>query len=368
MKIGLLNKILKIGNPLSDYSLTHRVTNMSEFISQKPGQWDGEPRPLFLAPMSGVTDLPYRLLAKECGADFTITEFTNSTALTRDAAMSWRKMETCEDENPFIPQIFGGVSADMALAAELLEDSADIIDLNFGCPAPKITKICAGAALMGEPKNLISMCEDVVDRVSIPVTAKMRLGTGQGDFNAKEICQELEGVGIQRLCVHGRTLKQRYSGVADWDYISEVVDSVELPVIANGDVVDSKSARDCLNHTHAAGLMIGRGAIGRPSVFAEIKVGLGWMEREDLPWISAHDGDWDSLSYVAQQFATRRWCWNRYIELARETTGLNIKSMRGHAVSFTKGLPSAKKIRSIMHGKQTREEFAEATSELLATN
>ena len=341
---------------------------MSSFILPKPGEWEGEVRPIFLAPMSGVTDLPYRLLAKECGADFTITEFTNSTALTRDAAMSWRKMETCEDENPFIPQIFGGVSEDMALAAELLQDSADIIDLNFGCPAPKITKICAGAALMGEPQNLVSMCEQIVDRIDIPVTAKMRLGTGQGDFNAKEICQELEQVGVQRLCVHGRTLRQRYSGVADWDYITEVVDSVEVPVIANGDVVDADSAKACLSQTNAAGLMVGRGAIGRPSVFGEIKVGLGWMEEEDLPWIAAYDGDWHSQTDVAKQFATRRWCWNRYIELAQQTTGLELKSMRGHAVSFTKGLPSAKKIRSIMHGKQSKEEFAAATSGFLATN
>tara|TARA_B110000495_G_scaffold119075_1_gene103330 strand:+ start:230 stop:1255 length:1026 start_codon:yes stop_codon:yes gene_type:complete len=341
---------------------------MSNFILPKPGEWDGEVRPLFLAPMSGVTDLPYRLLAKECGADFTITEFTNSTALTRDAATSWRKMETCEAENPFIPQIFGGVTDDMALAAELLSETADIIDLNFGCPAPKITKICAGAALMGDPKNLVSMCEEVVDRVDIPVTAKMRLGTGQGEFNAKEICQELEQVGIQRLCIHGRTLKQRYSGVADWDYITSVVESVELPVVANGDILDSESAKACLSQTNAAGLMVGRGAIGRPSVFGEIKVGLGWMEEESLPWIAAHDGDWNNLSDVGKQFATRRWCWNRYIELARETTGLELKSMRGHAVSFTKGLPSAKKIRNIMHGKTSKEEFATATSEFLASN
>jgi tRNA-dihydrouridine synthase len=212
------------------------------------------------------------------------------------------------------------------------------------------------------------MCEQIVDRIDIPVTAKMRLGTGQGDFNAKEICQELEQVGVQRLCVHGRTLRQRYSGVADWDYITEVVDSVEVPVIANGDVVDADSAKACLSQTNAAGLMVGRGAIGRPSVFGEIKVGLGWMEEEDLPWIAAYDGDWHSQTDVAKQFATRRWCWNRYIELAKQTTGLELKSMRGHAVSFTKGLPSAKKIRSIMHGKQSKEEFAAATSNFLATN
>jgi tRNA-dihydrouridine synthase len=156
--------------------------------------------------------------------------------------------------------------------------------------------------------------------------------------------------------------------VADWEYISDVVQSVDVPVVANGDIVDHISSQACLEQTNASGLMIGRGAIGRPSIFGEIKVGMGWMEEDDLPWIRAHEGDWNELSDIGRQFASRRWCWNRYIELAKETTGLELKSMRGHAVSFTKGLPSAKKIRSIMHGKVSREEFAQATSNFLATN
>ena len=169
---------------------------MSDFIGKKRGPWDGEERPLYLAPMSGVTDLPYRLLAKECGADVTITEFTNSTALTREAATSWRRMETHETEVPFIPQIFGGDPGDMATAAEMLAPTADVIDLNFGCPAPKVTNICAGAALMGEPERLVSMVETIVERVDVPVTAKMRLGTGGGRANnSTEICQQLEAVG-----------------------------------------------------------------------------------------------------------------------------------------------------------------------------
>ena len=168
---------------------------MSEFIGDKPNKWEGEPRPLYLAPMSGVTDLPFRLLAKQCGADVTITEFTNSTALSREAAVSWKKMESHETEIPFIPQIFGGNANDMATAAEMLSPNADIIDLNFGCPAPKVTKICAGAALMGEPDNLVSMVEGIVERVDIPVTAKMRLGTGNSEHNAVEICKRLEKVG-----------------------------------------------------------------------------------------------------------------------------------------------------------------------------
>ena len=338
---------------------------MSEFIGSKPDKWEGEPRPLFLAPMSGVTDLPFRLLAKQCGADVTITEFTNSTALSREAAVSWKKMESHETEIPFIPQIFGGDSNDMATAAEMLAPNADIIDLNFGCPAPKVTKICAGAALMGEPDNLVSMVEGIVERVDIPVTAKMRLGTGNSEHNAVEICKRLEKVGAQRLCVHGRTLRQRYSGEADWNYIKKVVDSVNVPVIANGDVVDARSATECLNTTHAAGLMIGRGAIGRPSMFGEMKVGLGWMKEDELPWVKVNKDEWFELDEIGQAFATRKWCWDKYIELSKQTTGIQGKWMQRHAVAFSKGLPGAKKVRSLMHLQPTPEDFAQSISEFL---
>lgn len=341
---------------------------MSEFIGDKPGVWDGEPRPLFLAPMSGVTDLPYRLLAKQCGADVTITEFTNSTALSREAAVSWRKMESHETEIPFIPQIFGGDAKDMATAAEMLAPNADLIDLNFGCPAPKVTKICAGAALMGEPDNLVSMVEGIVDTVDIPVTAKMRLGTGSKEHNAIEICQRLEEVGTQRLCVHGRTLRQRYSGEADWNYIRKVVDSVDVPVIANGDVMDAKSATECLKTTNAGGLMVGRGAIGRPSMFGEMKVGLGWMKEEELPWVIANQENWFDLDEIERSFATRKWCWDKYIELSKQTTGIQDKWMQRHAVAFSKGLPGAKKVRSLMHVQPTPEDFAQSISEFLVGN
>lgn len=341
---------------------------VSEFIGDKPGPWNGEARPLFLAPMSGVTDLPFRLLAKQCGADVTITEFTNSTALSREAAVSWRKMESHETEVPFIPQIFGGDAKDMATAAEMLAPSADLIDLNFGCPAPKVTKICAGAALMGEPDNLVSMVEGIVDTVDIPVTAKMRLGTGAQQHNAIEICRRLEEIGTQRLCVHGRTLQQRYSGEADWNYIRKVVDSVDIPVIANGDVVDAKSAAECLKTTNAGGLMIGRGAIGRPSMFGEMKVGLGWMKEEELPWVIANQENWFELDETGKAFATRKWCWDKYIELSKQTTGIQDKWMQRHAVAFSKGLPGAKKVRGLMHVQPTPEDFAQSISDFLVGN
>lgn len=341
---------------------------MTDFIGKKRGPWDGEERPLYLAPMSGVTDLPYRLLAKECGADVTITEFTNSTALTREAATSWRRMETHETEVPFIPQIFGGDPGDMATAAAMLAPAADVIDLNFGCPAPKVTNICAGAALMGEPDRLVSMVETIVDRVDVPVTAKMRLGTGGSRANnSTEICQRLEDVGAQRLCIHGRTLKQRYSGEADWTSIKEAVGEVEVPVVANGDVVDAASAAACLSHTGASGLMIGRGAIGRPTVFSDIKVGLGWMEEDDLPWVAQHD-DWHGLSDIGRSFASRKWCWDRYIELSEATVGIQGKWMQRHAIAFTKGLPGARKVRTLMHDQDSAKAMADAISGFLASD
>ena len=341
---------------------------MTDFIGKKRGPWDGEERPLYLAPMSGVTDLPYRLLAKECGADVTITEFTNSTALTREAATSWRRMETHETEVPFIPQIFGGDPGDMATAAAMLAPAADVIDLNFGCPAPKVTNICAGAALMGEPDRLVSMVETIVDRVDVPVTAKMRLGTGGSRANnSTEICQRLEDVGAQRLCIHGRTLKQRYSGEADWTSIKEAVGEVEVPVVANGDVVDAASAAACLGHTGASGLMIGRGAIGRPTVFSDIKVGLGWMKEDDLPWVAQHD-DWHGLSDIGRSFASRKWCWDRYIELSEATVGIQGKWMQRHAIAFTKGLPGARKVRTLMHDQDSAKAMANAISGFLASD
>ena len=304
------------------------------------GPWEGEPRSLMLAPMAGVTDLPFRLLARECGASLAITEFTNSTALTREATTSWRRMETHPMEDPFIPQIFGGDLDDMVTAAGLLEPQAQIIDLNFGCPAPKVTRVCAGAALMGHPETLLDIVRAVSERVEIPVTAKMRLGTGQGPDTVLDLVERLPDAGAKRICIHGRTLKQRYAGVANWDTIAEAVERSSVPVIANGDVVDASSAAACFERTAASGVMIGRGAIGRPQVFGEIRVGLGWMEEHDLPWVANDPEAWDVAGEIERAFMTRQWCWSRYIELAEATTGLRAKWMQRHAVAFTKGCPA----------------------------
>ena len=320
--------------------------------------------PLFLAPMSGVSDLPFRLLAKECGADITITEFTSSAALSRDVARSWLRLESDEREKPFIPQIFGGDLDEMVKTVELLQGSANIIDLNFGCPAPKVARTCAGAALMGTPDELVGIVEACLAVSDIPITAKLQLGTGAGANNVVEICERLATTGIIRLCIHGRTLRQGYSGNADWETIAKVVERVDIPVIANGDITDAKSAAKCLEATGAAGLMIGRGAIGRPMVFAEIKAGLGWPIPTS-PWAQDDPRRWEEARPNEQDFIARAWCWKRYVELSEETTGLQPKWLTRHAVAFTKGLPGARAARKLMMGNDRPEDFAKAVTEFL---
>lgn len=306
---------------------------------------DNSPPPFFLAPMEGVSDLPFRILARECGADFTISEFTSSTALTRGSVKSWTKVSSHPLESPFIPQIFGGDINEMVKATELLctNESVNIIDINFGCPAPKVCRNNAGAALLGEPEKLIEMVEACIEVSNVPISAKLRLGTGSGEDTALEICKRLEEIGVIRLCVHGRTLKQGYRGEADWSKISEIVESVSIPVIANGDVVDAKSASACLEKTGAAGVMIGRGAIGNPQVFHQIKQELGLITSQ-APWINDPEV-WINADEVQQDFIARSWCWNRYVELSKLTNIENKNSLKRHGISFTKHLPGGSKFR-----------------------
>ena len=310
--------------------------------------------PLALAPMAGVSDLPFRLLARECGADVTITEFTSSAGLSRAVANSWLKVESDPREKPFIPQIFGGDRNEMVQTVEMLQDKADFIDLNFGCPAPKVTRICAGAALMGVPEELVAIVDACIDASDIPISAKLRMGTGYINNNIVELAPRLEESGVFRLCVHGRTLKQKYDGKADWETIRQVVDAVDIPVFANGDIVDATSAQACLDATGAAGLMIGRGAIGRPMVFHEIKTNLNWNPTPP-PW-----GD------TSNPFAIRSWCWNRYVKFAEETTGLQRKWLNRHAIAFTKGLEGAKHARSILSKEKDPAMMAAGISKWLS--
>lgn len=231
--------------------------------------------PVFLAPMSGVTDAPARTEAARFGVPAVVTEMVAGAELAREKVDFVRRAAPHNGSGPFIIQLAGRQPEWMRVGAELSEAAgADIVDINMGCPAKKVTGGQAGCALMREPDLARQMIAATVAGTKRPVTVKMRLGWDDGSLNAPEIARIAEGEGAQMITVHGRTRMQFYDGQANWSRIASVVESVKLPVIANGDIVDVASARAAMTNSGATGVMVGRGATGRPWRLAEISNAL----------------------------------------------------------------------------------------------
>ena len=227
---------------------------------------------LVLAPMAGVTNLPFRLIARQAGASLVFTETVSAKGLTRGGAKSWRLVESTPAEQPLAYQIFGGEPGPVGEATRLLADrGARFIDLNVGCPVKKFLKHGAGACLLREPPKVAPLVSAM--RRALPhgvVSVKVRLGWDQGSFTAPEVVRIAEAEGADFASVHGRTRAQLYRGHADRERIAQVVDAVRMPVLANGDVVRPGDALEMLEQTRAAGVMIGRGAMQRPWIFTQI--------------------------------------------------------------------------------------------------
>jgi nifR3 family TIM-barrel protein len=221
--------------------------------------------PVFLAPMSGVTDAPFRRQADRFGAPAVVTEMVAGAELARKATEFVRRAAPHNGSGPFIVQLAGREPHWMRTGAELATAAgADIIDINMGCPAKRVTGGQSGCALMREPDLARQLIAATVAGTSRPVTVKMRLGWDDSSLNAPEIARIAEGEGARLITVHGRTRQQLYAGHADWSRIAAVVEAIGLPVIANGDIEDEASARTAMEKSGAAGVMIGRGAEGRP--------------------------------------------------------------------------------------------------------
>ena len=227
--------------------------------------------PVFLAPMSGVTDAPFRREADKFGAPAVVTEMVAGAELARETEEFVRRAAPHNGSGPFIVQLAGRETEWMRVGAELAtEAGADIIDINMGCPAKRVTGGQSGCALMREPSLASDLIAATVSGTSRPVTVKMRLGWDEDSLNAPEIARIAEGEGARMVTVHGRTRQQLYAGKANWSRIAAVVEAIRLPVIANGDIADEASAREALEKSGAVGVMIGRGAEGRPWRPAEI--------------------------------------------------------------------------------------------------
>jgi tRNA-dihydrouridine synthase B len=233
--------------------------------------------PLIMAPMEDITDMPFRSLCKQFGADLLITEFVSSEGLIREADKSRNKMKFGPDERPIGIQIFGDSVESMRKAAIIAESlQPDFIDLNFGCPVKKVVVKGGGAALLNDLPKMAEMTEAVVKAVKIPVTAKTRLGWDDASRNIMEIAERLQDAGIQAISIHGRTRAQLYGGQADWTLIGKVKHNpyLHIPVFGNGDITGAVVAKEMKDRYGVDGLMIGRAAVGNPWIFRECKAYL----------------------------------------------------------------------------------------------
>ena len=231
-------------------------------------------KPLFLAPMEDVTDPAFRLLCKRFGVDMLYTEFVSSEALIRSVNRTQQKLTIYEQERPIAIQIYGHDPVSMANAARITaEAQPDIIDINFGCPVKKVAGKGAGAGLLRDIPRMLKITKDVVDAVNLPVTVKTRLGWDDDTKVIVELAEKLQDCGIAALTIHGRTRAQMYKGDADWTLIGKVKNNPRMhsPIIGNGDVTTPERAAECFDHYGVDAVMVGRAAIGRPWIFAEMK-------------------------------------------------------------------------------------------------
>ncbi len=228
--------------------------------------------PIVLAPMEDVTDLAFRLVCKRRGADVVYTEFVSSEGLIRDIKKAIAKLKLLDEERPIGIQIYGNRVESMVQAAKIAEQAQpDLLDINFGCPSKHVAGKGAGSGLMRTPDLMEAITRGVINAVDLPVTAKTRLGWCHDQMNVIEIAQMLEKCGIQALTIHGRTRSQKFKGVADWEKIGEAKRAVSIPVIGNGDVTSPEDAKRMLEVAGVDGVMIGRGAYGRPWIFEQTK-------------------------------------------------------------------------------------------------
>ena len=241
--------------------------------------------PVALAPMAGVTDLAYRKICRDLGAGLTVTEMVSSRALVYQDKKTNGLLAISEDEHPSAVQIFGNDPQVMAQAAQLAVErsGADIVDINMGCPTPKIVTNGDGCSLMRDPELASRVISHVVQAVDVPVTVKFRLGWDRSCINAVEFARMAQDSGASAVCIHGRTRVQMYSGHANWDVIRDAVDAVSIPVFANGDIFSAEDALKAIKYTGAQGVMVGRAAFGNPWIFSQIRAALSGQDIPPLP-------------------------------------------------------------------------------------
>src|SRR3990172_6905187 len=232
--------------------------------------------PLILSPMAGVTDVSFRRLIKRCGGvGLTVSEFISVEGLTRSNPKAKRQMRFYAEERPFAVQIFGGQPERMRMAAQMAEEvGADILDINCGCPAPKVVKHGGGSGLLKDPQRLETILKEVKKAIKIPLTIKIRAGYYDHTINAVETAKLAEACGVEHIALHGRTKEQGYRGLANWDLVRQIKEVVRVPVSGSGDVTTIDGAFARFRETNCDGVLIGRGAMANPWIFRQIEKGM----------------------------------------------------------------------------------------------
>lgn len=311
------------------------------------------PNQLALAPLSGITNLPFRRIARELGAGMVVSELVSSNGLVQANRRTRKYLLTHPDEWPVVMQIFGDDPEPMAEAARMAEQAgAHVVDINIGCPVKKVVQRGAGCALMRDLPRAARLISAVANAVSVPATVKIRAGWSAGEVNAPEFAAMAEDQGAQAVTVHGRTRQQMFSGRADREVIRRTVERVNIPVIGNGDVTDAESARGMLEETGAAAVMIGRAAQGNPWIFGQIAEAWRTGVRPPAPSVA------ERLRVIRRHTAM-------YVEHAGENTA--VREMRKHLCWYTRGLPGGARFREQVQGVNRLIEMEEVLERFFDT-
>lgn len=302
---------------------------------------------LILAPMAGVTNRPFRMICKEYDVGMVCTEMASARAMFHNDLKTKRLLNTDGEKRPISMQIFGSDEESMIYATKQISNIADIIDINMGCPAPKVVKNGDGSKLLLDLEKAETILKAVITNSKVPVTLKMRTGWDKEHIIAVEMAKIAENTGVSAITIHGRTRSEFYTGKADLDIIKKVKENVHIPVIGNGDIVDGESAKKMFEYTGVDGIMIGRGSFGKPWIFKQI------MEYLENGKIIEEPTNNEKLQII-----------KKHIDLAVEEKGeIAVKELRKHIAWYTKNLKNSSEFRNSINKIETKEELIKKLEE-----